>query len=342
MGRINKALMLIGLLTIPLISEVGIADNLIKGNANTEDDVVLNGGVGRVVSVGTVQPTIKKAKKIFYKKNWTRERIFNVIKADKNNKKSKFSINQGEGNMFIDPQFLDDNEHEIEAYYLNENARETLNQRIMQSLKGDCLIPYKIDVAVEPIQVKMTCKILEDNSFIDLIMMLVPSNKTYSLIAIPKYYVSSKGNIIPIDKQRSYVTNFADTTSNIATYVNTQEVKKNLTFLAQGIGTSMSRTADEYLQERAASRREQEVIVGGGDNPVIVQSTNTKEPSVKEYTVAGLIGGVFEGIGKIATNMQGNFPYLYRVEKGSRINFFITPLIITENKRNLTENGRMR
>ena len=342
MGRINKALMLIGLLTIPLISEVGIADNLIKGNANTEDDVVLNGGVGRVVSVGTVKPTIKKAKKIFYKKNWTRERIFNVIKADKNNEKSKFPINQGEGNMFIDPQFLDDNEHEIEAYYLNENARETLNQRIMQSLKGDCLIPYKIDVAVEPIQVKMTCKILEDNSFIDLIMMLVPSNKTYSLIAIPKYYVSSKGNIIPIDKQRSYVTNFADTTSNIATYVNTQEVKKNLTFLAQGIGTSMSRTADEYLKERAASRRHEEATVQGGLNPVVVKSTNTKEPSVKEYTVAGLIGGVFEGIGKIATNMQGNFPYLYRVEKGSRINFFITPLITTENKRDLTENGRIR
>lgn len=338
----SKALILIGLLTIPLLSEVGIADNLIKGNANTEDDVVLNGGVGRVVSVGQVQPRIKKVKKVFYKKNWTREKIFNVIKTDKNTEKSKFSINKGEGDMFIDPQFLADNEHEIKTYYLNQNANETLNQRIMQSLKGDCIIPYKVDVAVEPIQVKMTCKILEDNSFIDLIMMLVPSNKTYSLIAIPKYYVSSKGDVIPIDKQRSYITNFADTTSNIATYVNTQEVKKNLTFLAQGIGTSMSRTAEEYLQERAASRREQELIVSGGINPVVVQSTNTREPSIKEYTVAGLVGGVFEGIGKMATNMQGDFPYLYRVEKGSRINFFVTPLIITDNKRDLTENGRMR
>lgn len=323
-------------------SDVGIATNIMNGTANTDNNVVDILPSGNLVNIGQKQE--KSKEKIWHKKNWDREKLYNRMYGGKSTS-DKFLLQNGNGEgMFVSNQILMKNKQEIHAYNANKNAEDSLNQRILSSLKGDCILPFRVDVAVEPIQIKLTCKVQKDNSFIDLIMHLVPSNQSYSLVGIPKYYVNSEGETIPIDRDRSYITNFADTTSNIATYVNTQQVKKNFTYLAQGVGLGMSRSANRYLDERAASNRQQEVIVSGGINPVVSQSTNTKEPSVKEYTIAGFVGGVFDGIGRIASNMEGDFPYLYRVEKGSVINFFVTPLVLSSknNKKDETQNGRMK
>jgi len=323
-------------------SEVGIATNIMNGTANTDKNIVEVHPSGHLVNIG---PKKEKSKeKIWYKKNWDREKLYNRLYGTKSTT-GKFLLQDGDGSgMFVKNQILIKNQQNINAYYANKSAEERVNERMLSSLKGDCIFPFRVDVAVNPIQIKVTCKIQEDNSFIDLIMHLVPSNQSYSLVAIPKYYVSTKGETVPIDKERSYITNFADTTSNIATYVNTQQVKKNISYLAQGVGLGMSRSANRYLNEREAANRQQEVIVSGGINPIVTQTTNAKEPSVKEYTIAGFVGGVFDGIGRIASNMEGDFPYLYRIEKGSVINFFITPLIVSSknNQRNQTQNGRMK
>ena len=335
---------LLSLLPLLLSGEepVGIATNIMNGTANSDKNVVDIVPSGNVVSMGKEAESVKK--KVWYKKNWDREKIYSRLYQSKKNK-NRFAIEGGDGSgLFVSSKILESNQQEIDAYEMNNHAKERLNQRVLQALKGDCIVPFRVDVAVEPRQVKLTCKVQGENSFIDLILHLVPSNQSYSLVAVPKYYVNSQGEVIPIDRERSYITNFADTTSNIATYVNTQEVKKSMSYLAQGVGLGISRSANRYLDERAAANRQQEVLVSGGVNPVVTQSTRTKEPSVKEYTIAGLVGGVFDGIGRIASNMEGDFPYLYRVEKGSLINFFVTPLMVNQNKsqRNETQNGRIK
>ncbi len=323
-------------------AEVGIATNIMNGAANTNKNVVDIVPSGQELDIGKRE--YKPIKKVWKSRNWDREKVYDRLYGGKSHGAS-FAIESGDGSgMFVNGQILMKNEQEVQAYVMNERAKENLNQRMLQSLKGDCIVPFRVDVAVEPMQIKLTCKVQEDNSFIDLIVHLVPSNQSYSLVAVPRYYITPEGETIPIDKERSYITNFSDTTSNIATYVNTQEVKRSLTYLAQGVGLGMSRSANRYLDERAAANRQQDVVVSGGVNPVVTQSTKTREPSVKEYTIAGFVGGIFDGIGRIASNMEGNFPYLYRIEKGSLINFFITPLVIDERKsqRDKTQNGRIK
>ncbi|CAA6799824.1 MAG: Unknown protein [uncultured Sulfurovum sp.] len=342
--KIFNGMLILVILSSNLFSEsdVGIATNIINGKANTNKNIVEVHPSGNLVNVG--QKKEKSKEKIWHKRNWDKEKLYNRMYGGKL-ETAKFLLQDGDGSgMFVSNQLLIKNQQNINAYHANKSAEEHVTQRILSSLKGDCILPFRVDVAVNPIQVKVTCKIQEDNSFIDLIMHLVPNNQSYSLIAIPKYYVNTKGETIPIDKDRSYITNFADTTSNIATYVNTQQVKKNFSYLAQGVGLGMSRSANRYLDERVAANRQQEVIVSGGINPIVTQTTNSKEPSVKEYTIAGLVGGVFDGIGRIASNMEGDFPYLYRIEKGSVINFFITPFIVNDknNQRNQTQNGRIK
>ena len=342
--KIFNGMLILVILSSNLFSEsdVGIATNIINGKANTNKNIVEVHPSGNLVNVG--QKKEKSKEKIWHKRNWDKEKLYNRMYGGKL-ETAKFLLQDGDGSgMFVSNQLLIKNQQNINAYHANKSAEEHVTQRILSSLKGDCILPFRVDVAVNPIQVKVTCKIQEDNSFIDLIMHLVPNNQSYSLIAIPKYYVNTKGETIPIDKDRSYITNFADTTSNIATYVNTQQVKKNFSYLAQGVGLGMSSSANRYLDERVAANRQQEVIVSGGINPIVTQTTNSKEPSVKEYTIAGLVGGVFDGIGRIASNMEGDFPYLYRIEKGSVINFFITPFIVNDknNQRNKTQNGRIK
>lgn len=316
-----------------------IGNNLIKGDANTNDNVVNQYSYGQKVEVSgsNNNQSTYNLPPMPPNQNWDREKIllYKQAQIDKTNA-MKYATETGQTGIFVNPSIIEQNRVAIQSSLIAQQTQQYQNTRMASAIKGDCVVPNDIMVSEKPQQIKVPCKIESTNEYINIMVMLIPDNKSFMLNALPVYYIDSNNQLIKADQSMSHVTNIDDTSSNVASIVNTQELKKTYNAVLKGATDGMTKAGQSALENLAASQKEElQTVVGSSGGSTVVESTNTKRPTSKDYLEYGLVGlaiGTMQGIGQIAETLSTDLPWLYYVNKGSVLHFYITPLTVTQQQ----------
>ncbi|MCK9476225.1 MAG: hypothetical protein M0R46_09910 [Candidatus Muirbacterium halophilum] len=315
-----------------------IANNVINSQANSANNVIDSSSTQPAEFVDPNQ------KKVIYapNKSYTNEKIF-VYKQNMNmnNVKTKFYVEQSKNSSFVPTSLITAKNNQMIAYNQNQQTQRYYNQRVASAIKATCIVSDDVMVADNSQMMKVLCKTSKGN-FIDLVMNLIPNNQGFSLTAIPQHYIDSSDNFVQIDPKMSYITNHSGSSNNIATYINTQQLRKNVNSFGSGVAGGLGKASNLAIDQLRQSMTTQEsTIISGGDGIAIVQDTNTRRPTsddYRDYGIIGLASGVVQGISKVADNLtQNDLPWLYYIKKGSVLNVYLTPNSLTTQQQQQTQ-----
>jgi hypothetical protein len=185
------------------------------------------------------------------------------------------------------------------------------------TVKGYCIVRDDIHIAEQPASIYLGCD--TNIGAVEIFANLVPQNKISTLLLDPIWidYKKYRYKIV-----KSYVTNEAKTSYNVATFVNARKLEQ-LAYSSLNVATDEVKTASNaYLQALQQARTSSNIgyqTVGNGTDLALVQTSQTEKPQAADYFITAGINTLASVIKETAKVMQQDLPYLYEIVKGSKI-----------------------
>jgi len=188
------------------------------------------------------------------------------------------------------------------------------------TVAGFCLIKEDIFIAKQPGSLKLDCE--TNIGGVSMFANLKSVNQLNSLMVDP-VWIDYRGGRYKVT--RSFVTNEAQTSYNIATYVNDRKIAE-AGLSALSVASDETRTAsNSYLKALEESRKNESVAfvdVSSGNSssyPQAVQMTNVERPEVSDYLIGAGINILASTIRTTAELFKRDLPYFYEVVGGTKI-----------------------
>jgi len=207
----------------------------------------------------------------------------------------------------------------VNATKTSSNAtNNTDNQTI--TVAGFCLIKEDLLIAKQPGSLKLDCE--TNIGGVSMFANLKSVNQLNSLMVDP-VWIDYRGGRYKV--ARSFVTNEAQTSYNIATYVNDRKIAEvGLSSLA--VASEEAKTSsNDYLKALEESRKKENlafVDVSNGNGTSYsqpVQLTNVERPEASDYLIGAGINILASTIKTTAELFKRDLPYLYEVVGGTKI-----------------------
>lgn len=317
--------------TLPIATQKqdeSIANNLINAQANSNNNVITTTETKEVTFTEPVQQIAQPTYKPVPIKPYTDEKMLIHLQNMNLNNGNKFVVEQNKNFNFVPASLIKEKNTLLANQRNNKQESDNLQERLNNSFKATCLVGDNIMVSDASVIAKTLCK-TDNNNFVQLIFNLVPNNGGMALVGVPKSYIKNNKQTL-VDEKNSYINNYSDSSNNIATKINTREVRKNLLAFGSGVSNGLTTASNQAIDQlRQSMTTQTSNVVGSGLSQVVVQDTNTKRPTsddYRDYGVIGLASGIVQGISKVADNLTSStLPWLYYIEKGSVLNVYIVP-----------------
>lgn len=181
---------------------------------------------------------------------------------------------------------------------------------------GYCNVSDDIHIGKQPAASYLDCS--TNIGYVKVFGNLTPINEMATLIFDPQYIDYKKTRFKVLEGAKT--TNEARTSYNVATFVNDRKIAEI------GLGSTITAADEikssthEYLAALKESRKKQETdYITSGDDIVAIQNTNTEKPKVSDFYSTALIN-IGAGIVKTAAEVfKKHLPYLYEVNKNTKI-----------------------
>jgi hypothetical protein len=185
------------------------------------------------------------------------------------------------------------------------------------TVKGYCIVRDDIHIAEQPASISLDCD--TNIGVVEIFANLVPQNKVSTLLLDPIFLDYKKYRYTIV---KSYVTNEAKTSYNIATFVNSRKLEK-LAYSSLSVATDEVKTASNaYLQALQQARESTNLgyqTIGNSSDLALIQTSNVEKPQPSDYFITAGINTLASVVKATARVMQEDLPYLYEVVKGSKI-----------------------
>lgn len=185
------------------------------------------------------------------------------------------------------------------------------------TVKGYCIVRDDVHIAEQPASISLDCD--TNIGGVEIFANLVPQNKISTLLVDPVWldYKQYRYKIV-----KSFVTNEARTSYNVATFVNARKLEK-LAYSSLSVATDEVKTASNaYLQALQQARENTNIgyqTVGNSSDLALIQMSNIDKPQPSDYFITAGINTLASVIKETTKVMQQDLPYLYEIVKGSKI-----------------------
>jgi len=315
------------LMGITVLQASNIESNIIKGYANTNDSVVEDGDKEQEIIYMTpkiieeeeiVLPT-EIPKPIEVKKDYTDANIL-LYKQELDKEANNFTVSKGKSGSFVAKSIFKGQAQSSQAKKLADKNKD-LYQR---GISGKCLVASDMLVSAKSMA-KLACK-TKNGEYLYLIMNLNPNDRAYALTAEIVSFIDGQDQMHKVDAQKSFISNYDGSTNNIATYVNTHRIEKNLALFGKGLTEGAVNAGNLAVDQLRQSMTKQEITIANtGLTGQVVQTTNTRRPTTKDLQDYGIIGaatGLLKGIGNVVSDIAKNDEsWSYKIEKNSILHF---------------------
>jgi hypothetical protein len=197
-------------------------------------------------------------------------------------------------------------------------TNNTDNQTI--TVAGFCLIKEDLLIAKQPGSLKLDCE--TNIGGVSMFANLKSVNQLNSLMVDP-VWIDYRGGRYKV--ARSFVTNEAQTSYNIATYVNDRKIAE-VGLSSLSVASDEAKTAsNDYLKALEEARKKEELafvdVTSGNATSYSqpVQLTNIERPEVSDYLIGAGINILASTIKTTAELFKRDLPYLYEVIGGTKI-----------------------
>jgi len=201
----------------------------------------------------------------------------------------------------------------------SSNTTNSTDNRTI-TVAGFCLIKEDLLIAKQPGSLKLDCE--TNIGGVSMFANLKSVNQLNSLMVDP-VWIDYRGGRYKVS--RSFVTNEAQTSYNIATYVNDRKIAE-AGLSALSVSSDEGKTAsNSYLKALEESRKKEElafVDVSNGNGTAYsqpIQLTNVEKPEVSDYLIGAGINILASTIKTTAELFKRDLPYLYEVVGGTKI-----------------------
>jgi hypothetical protein len=188
------------------------------------------------------------------------------------------------------------------------------------TILGFCLIRDDIFIEKQPGALKVDCQ--TNIGGIVMFANLKALNNLNSLVVDP-VFIEYKGARYQVDS--SIVTNEAQTSYNIATYVNDRKIAE-IGWSTLGVASDEVKvSSNRYLQALEDAREKEEIayvnVPSGANNsyPQAVTTTNIDKPKASDYVIGAGINILASAVKTTAEIFRNDLPYLYEILGGTKI-----------------------
>lgn len=197
----------------------------------------------------------------------------------------------------------------------NTNIATSNNTNETVIVKGYCLIDKDVYLELQPGALRTMCQTNAGSIVMFADLVAVPEQN--SLLVNPRFIEKNKHQFKVIE---AIITNEAQTSYNVATFVNSQKLETVKYKMIGEASNDIKIVTNQYLKALEESKRQQRVdVITSGNNIYPIQTTNTEKPEVADYAMKAGVEVMASSIKAIADSLAQNRPYIFEITSGSKI-----------------------
>lgn len=206
-------------------------------------------------------------------------------------------------------------ESERRLAMINVKQQAENERNIVRYGYGYCYLNDDIIVERLATYAYLDCDFNEPIGRASLAVSMVPEFYAKALVGNPLYVITRDNTRIPI--QNGVVMTKDKNSVNIANIVNDRLLEKiMITGSYKSLGIVAQQT-QAYLDAKTASRTTSATTITTGDNPVVINDTQTAPPKYSDYWATATVQVVSELAKIVGENMVENLNYTFKANKGS-------------------------